>query len=308
MKKSRGQTLVEFVAIAILVLALLLFGVIKFGDKVADFFAGSDPGKRFNNARTVKFENPHDLLSNVSVTFDGITIEPPVEKVIKAGLAGGSYIQTSGSAGRLLELGKIMTEYVNEIQKITTTGAAGEANFINALDAFKEAFTNDSSNGYLDNHASFASEQILEQKLNLIKMAVEIEQGTIVSDLKNKSDTYIPNIPAGNRKDIILTFVSDLISFGEYIDYFMDPSLYVKYLGQDKKLNNAAQDRNLISAMRSDLGSLAQDEKLYLAGLIKIYYTGGYSQASSAAYNGERMCNTFGGTMISDTECEIPVP
>ncbi len=303
MKKSRGQTLIEFVGIAILVLALIVFGMYKFGDKTADFFAGNDPGKKFNSARTVKFERPEDLLSDVSITFDGITIEPPVEKIIKA---SGSYIQTSGSAGRVGEMGEIIKEYVTELQKLTTTGAAGEAAFNDALTAFESAFTG--TDGFLTTHSSFTSDQLLEKKLNLIKMAIELENTSIVSDVKTTSTAYVPTLMTGNRKDIISTFVDDMLGFGKYLDYFMDPSLYLEYLDEEKKIGNLSQDLALVTAMQTGLGSLTQDEKLNKAGLLKVYYSGGYSQVSPYAYNGERMCSTFGGTMISDKECEIPAP
>lgn len=319
MRKSRGQSLIEFVAIAVLALALVVFAVYKFGDQLADFFAGSDPGKKFNDARTVKFENPEDLISDVNVTFDGINIEPPVEKIIEAGLAGGTYIQTSGSAGRIAEMGKITEEYINQIKKLLipagtgggdgvgAMGADSLTEFENTLNEYKSSMSN-GADGFLDIHYSFSNDELLEQKLNLIEMAISLEQSSIVSDIQTKADNYLTTVPGGNRKDIISTFVNDLVGFGNYLDYYIDPSLYMQYLGEEKKLNNISQDKALIEAIQADIANLSQDQKLNKAGLFRVYYGGGYSQVSPSAYNGERMCNTFGGTMISDTECEISAP
>ncbi|HSA07138.1 MAG TPA: hypothetical protein P5556_08140 [Candidatus Gastranaerophilales bacterium] len=307
MKKSRGQSLIEFAAIGVLAVALIIFGLMKYGEKLADFFMGNDPEKTFNNSRTVQFENPEDLVTNVTVKFDGVTINPPVEKVIKASLASGTYIQTSGSAGRIAQMSEIMKEYVNEIQNIATTGGGPElAAFTAELNNYKNSISNGAT-GYLDIHNSFTSDQILEQKLNFIKMAINLNSTTMVSNLKTSADDYTPTLMTGNRKAIIEGLFSDLMGFGNYLDYFIDPSLYMKYLNKEKK-DMVTQDKDLIDAIQADLASLSQEEKLNLAGLMKVYYNGGYSQASPSAYNGERLCSAYGGVMVSETECEISGP
>lgn len=305
MKKSRGQTLIEFAAVGILVLGLLIFGLFVFGDKVADFFAGSDPGRTYNNARTIKFENPENLLSNVTVTIDGIPINPPIESIIKAGFTGGSYIQTSGSAGRMAQLGNIMKEYTDVLtNKLMTTGVSGESALKNELIALKSKFSN-GTDGFLDVYNDVGVEDF-DKKLELLEMAIKIKNGDLISDVKSNIETYITNLPEGNRAEIIKTFINDLLSFGNYVDYYIDPSLYMKYLKQEKKPDSTRQDLALVNKLKS--AALSGDTKSHISGLIKIYYNGGYSQASPAAYNGERLCSTFNGTMISDTECEIPVP
>jgi len=310
MKKSRGQSLIEFVMIAILAVGIIVFGLYKYGDNLANFFAGSNPEKRFNNSRTVKFENPQDLVSNVSITIDGMLIEPPVEKIIKAGLASGTYIQTSGSAGRIAEMSKIMEEYVYQIQQLVNSagGAAQQTALNTALDSYKSSITNVGGTGFLDVHNALANNALLEQKLNMLKMAIDLDNSSVISDIGTKFTAYTATLVAGNRKSIVETLTNDMMGFGNYVDYFIDPYLYTQYLKEEKRVNDKVQDQNLLAALNAAVASMTAEEKLNKAGLIKIFYGAGYSQTSPAAYNGERMCNTFSGVMVSETQCEIPVP
>lgn len=304
MKKNKGQSLVEFVAMAFLLFALVFFGTIEFGDKIADFFAGSDPGKTYNNSRIMRYENPNDLVSNVKVYFDGTEIEPPVEKVIKT---SGAYIQTSGSSGRIAQMGMITKEYVTQIQKLTNYGVPAETNLNNTLDTYESTLENGAT-GFLDEHNNYADDEVLEKKLNMIEMAIELNQSGLVTQLETDLNNYLSQLPAGNGKDLIETLTKDILNFSEFVEYNLDPSLYLKYLGEEKRPNDPIQDLDLHDAIKVSLGGMTTDEKLNLAGLVEVEHTGSYSQASPSAYNGERMCSAFGGNMISDEECEIPAP
>jgi|GEM_PF-2645110 len=315
MKKRRAQTMVEFAGIAILVLIIILVGLYKFSDKLADFFGGNSPEKKFNYSRTVKFEKPEDLLSDVTVTFDGTIIEPPVEKVIRDGLTSGSYIQTSGSAARMAEMGKIMEEYILQLKNLSVGGAPPKRTaFINALDDFLLILrdvgdTNaDGSEGFLEIYTGYAPDQLLEKKLSAIEMATSLGQTAAITAVKNTGDQYALTLGTGNRQDIIKTYIDDLTNIGNFTDYYIDPTLYVEYLGEEKKSGDITQAQTLVDAIQANLGTMTTEEKLHLAGLVKIYYGGGYSQASPSAYNSERMCNTFAGTMLTPTDCEIPTP
>lgn len=309
MRKNRGQAAIEFVMIAILALGIIITGLYKYGNNLANLFGGSNPEKRFNSARTVRFENPQDIASNIDVSIDGTPIKPPVETVIEAGLASNTYVQTSGSAARMAEMSKIVSAYVDELKALADSAGSDpqRTNFKNALDAYKNAVENGGNTGFLDKMALLADSDLLDQKLLMLQLAIDLNSAVVTSNIDATFSIYKATVPAGNRKSIMETFVGDLLGFGGYLDYFLDPYLYVEFL-QKEKNGTQAQDNALLAAMTAALGAMTQEEKLNKAGLIRVYYGGGYSQSSPSAYNSERLCNTFSGVMVSEKQCEIPVP
>ena len=309
MRKNRGQSLIEFVGIAILAVGIIIFGLYKYGDKLADFFAGNNPDSKFNASRTVKFENPQDLVSNVTVNFNGTSIQPPVEKIIKAGLASGNYIQTSGSAGRIAQMGDIIKEYANQIQALITAQPVGSVPtrtaFTTALGNYINGSGSDQGvNDFTTDFGTYSANQILEQKLKMIEMAASLGSTNLGTNLQTAFDAYKATLPVGHEKDIIETFTNDMLNLNKGLDYFMDPTLYTSYLNKVKEEGNLEEDLDLVSAIQAKLGIMTQAEKDNAAGLLKIYYGSGYSQISPTAYNGERMCSTFGGTLVGTT-CTI---
>jgi len=313
MRKSKGQSLLEFVGIAILAVGIIILGLYKFGDKLSDFFAGNTPDSKFNASRTVRFENPSDLVSNVTVQFGSLAIKPPVEKIIKDGLANGNYIQTSGSAGRIEQMGEIIKEYSTQIQNIIgsiSTGSTEELAFTQALSYYVGGDgTNPGVGDFLDAYNSYSSDQLLEKKLKMLEMAVSIGSTNLLEEnLQTAADNYIPPLSNGNGKDIIQTFTNDMLNLGKGLDYFIDPTLYTSYLNQEKRDGDVQQDKDLISAIQAALGSMTSEQKLSVAGLIKVYYGNSYSRISSKAYNGAAMCKHFNGILNSDhTKCTILV-
>jgi len=307
MKKSRGQSLVDFVVLSLLAISIIIFGVYKFGDNIASFFQRNDVENKFNNARTVRMENPQDLVSSLSVKFDGIDIEPPVEKIIKTKLASGTYIQTSGSAGRLADMTEIMEEYADQLINDLITGNPEGTALKTSLTDFQSAMRN-GTDGYMDKHDSYAPNQLLEKKLNFLKMAISMGSASYMTDVSTALTAYLPTIGVSNpvRKEIIETYTNDLLSFDNLLDYFIDPYLYVEYLGEEKR-NTDGQDLDLVDKLISELGSLSQEEKQNIADLVKVFYGGGYSSASPTAYNSTQMCNTFSGTVAGDI-CTIAGP
>lgn len=298
---SKGQSLVDFIVLTALVVALIFIGVYQFGDNLADLLASTNPEKKFNNARTMRYEKPEDLISNVNITLDdGTSITPPIEKVIKQGLAAGAYIQTSGTTAQIAQMGKVMEEYVSQLQNLATTGASGEAAFLNALSDYSDQIDDRSGNGLLGGYDP--SDDSLTQKLHFVEMAFSSSISGAAEDLSDALDNYVSNIPEQNKKNIIETFTKELINSGKQIEYFIDPYLYVKFLGENKT-DDPSQDMDLITAINA--ASLTEEEKGQIAGQIKVNYSGGYSQTSPGSYNGERMCSTYGGTMASDTDCVI---
>lgn len=321
MKKSRGQSLIDFVVLGLLAVGIILFGVYQFGDDIANFFARNDAENKFNNARTVRFEKPRDLLSNVSVTFDGQPIEPPVEKIISQGLQSGEYIQTSGSSGRIAQMAEIMEEYVEQITPFITPGPEGDT-LKNKLDEYKKilrkppaapaagpfAPASGGDDGFLDIHDGYGDNDVLERKLNMLKMAATPDNSALMGELETALNAYTAVIGGSKpkRKDLIETLTTDLLNFNNALDYFIDPYLYIEYLNEERK-NDVTQDMQLIQKLQDELSSLSNKEKRGIADRIRIIYGYGYSQASPMAYNGMQMCNTFSGTLTGN-DCAISGP
>ncbi len=307
MKKSRGQSLVDFVVLSLLAISIIIFGVYKFGDNIANFFQRNDVENKFNNARTIKFEKPQDLLSDISINFESINIEPPVEKIMRTKLAAGTYIQTSGSTGRIATMTEIMEEYADQLINDLITGNPQGTALKNSLTDFKNALRNGAT-GFMDNYDSYGANDVLEKKLNFLKMTIDVGTATYMTDVATKLGPYLTSIAGSNpvRKNIVNTFTNDLLSFDNNMDYFIDPYLYVEYLGEEKR-NTPSQDKDLADVITGDLGTMTQEEKQNVADLIKIFYGGGYSSASPMAYNSTQMCNSFGGAVAGDV-CTIPGP
>lgn len=315
MKKSRGQTVVDFVVLAVLAVGIIILGVYKFGDNIANYFATNNVENKFNSGRTVKHENPQDLVSNVTVTFDGITIVPPVEQIIKQDLAAGTYIQTSGSAGRMLQIGKIMEEYTDQIAQLVTAGPEGDA-LKAELTALNTALTN-TTDGYVYTLDNLADDQILESKLETVKKAASDSLSTTALAIDTALTNYLATILASNpvRHNIVKTMTEDLLKTKKSISYVLDPYLYIQFLEKDKN-NTLAQDRELVTKIESEISAMTAAEKANIAGMITVYYGGGYSSSSPTAYNGRQMCATFGGTEVDNPSypgtdnnqylCDIP--
>ncbi|OGI00357.1 MAG: hypothetical protein A2Y25_09485 [Candidatus Melainabacteria bacterium GWF2_37_15] len=292
MRKSRGQSLIDFAVLGLFALAIILFGIYKFGDGLANLFARNNVENKFNNSRTVRLENPQDLVSNVTVKFDGITIQPPIEKIIK----NSTYIQTSGSAGRMAEMTEIMQEYITQITNLATEPSAA---------AFKTAL-NDYGTSLSTYQAAYdpAAPKSLDDKLNFLEMALSISSGGSVSTVSSELDSYLGSIAGTKKHDIIQTLTNDLLGLSKSVEYFIDPYLYVEYLEQEKK-NTVAQDQELVDKIQSE--ALTPEVEQEIAGLIKVFYSGGYSQGSPTTYNGRKMCDTFSGTIDPATNvCTIP--
>ena len=296
MKKSRGQSMIDFAVLGLFALAIILFGVYKFGDGLANLFARNNVENKFNNSRTVRLENPQDLVSNVAVKFDGITIQPPIEKIIK----NSTYIQTSGSAGRMAETTEIMQEYITQIINLVNEGTPQATAFTSALNSYNTTSLAPSMTIY-----NTSGSTPLDIKLSFVEAAISAGNVTTVTDLTTKANAYLATI-SGNKKAIIQAFTNDLLGMSKSVEYFIDPYLYVEYLEQEKNNpNTVAQDQALVDKLEGE--SLTPEEEQEIAGLVKVFYSGGYSQGSPTTYNGKKMCDTFGGTIDSATNvCTIP--
>lgn len=311
MRKSRGQSLIEVAIIALLAFAFMGIGTYFFGDDLANLFSGNDAEARFNVSRTVRYENPEDLISDVEIVFAGKHFKPPIETILSG---PDGYIQTSGSAGQVSTMVKIVEEYIRQLENIITPSGTGDSDDWNALfgstgvlTKYKNLISSTASNGYLKKYKSATDE--LEKRLILIELCTSINVNDMRAEIDAATNNYQASI-SGPRKDIFERYAKDITNIFSNIKYNMDGMLYVKYLGVDKISGNAQQDKDLIDMIRKHMAGtspytsstrMTSDEKAHLLGLIKVYYGGGLSIVSPTMYNGKKICDYFQGKNSVDT-------
>jgi hypothetical protein len=324
MRKSRGQSIIEIVVIAALAFTVMAIGVFFFGDDLANVFSGNNPESRFNTSRTVRYETPEDLISNVNVQFNGHTFKPPIETVLKNILDTDGYIQTSGSAGQVAIMIEIVEEYIKQLEDYITPSGEGDTALWNnlfssssttpgAITKYKKLLRKQQAtdpNGFMDVYETSSDD--LEKKLALIEMCASSDIKTALDEIRTAAEAYKDSID-GNTQVIFTQYINDLTNIFTNIGYSIDGMLYVTYLGKDHTPGDIQEDRDLIAKIREHITgtgdydvAMSSEEKAHMLGLLKIYYGGGYSIVSPAMYNGQKMCETLtGGSPTSTSPCVI---
>lgn len=122
MRASRGQHLVEFTVVGLVILSVCALSVFFFGDSIAAVFNNNPMLSVFLKDRTNKNIDPHSLLSNVSVSINGQTYASPVENVLRNEMLNGSLSQTSGSSGQMTrETVEIALQFAYQMEQMLKT-------------------------------------------------------------------------------------------------------------------------------------------------------------------------------------------
>ena len=116
--KIKGQNLLEISFIGLTILLIGLFSLFLFSKNIDNFFEKRNPAGLFSANRTLNQANINSYLSNVKLHDGNITLESPVETVIRSEMLNNT-IQTSGSSGNLTETAEIIKQYADELQTIT---------------------------------------------------------------------------------------------------------------------------------------------------------------------------------------------
>jgi len=293
MKKYKGQSLIEFGLITAIVFGIVVGSVITLGNSVADVFKDKNPAKTYNAKRTLQFENPQNIISNVPVTVGGFSVASPIEKIAKANLLSGNSSEKDSSVERLTEMAQVMQEYGVQIDAITRTLAdtAARTNFLNALTAYSAVInataTKVTTPGVTD----------LEIKLALFNMAINLNPTGVLSNNLNAAFTaYIGTLDATKKKTAIINlFTTDLFNFAKSINCNVNNSVYVHELGVQRN-NTFAQDQALVTQMIADFaGYTAQEIKEYTKK-IKLSPDANYSTLAPDTYNDKTLCAALGGS------------
>ncbi|NLF83634.1 MAG: hypothetical protein GX568_06590 [Candidatus Gastranaerophilales bacterium] len=316
-----------------LAFAFMAAGAYFFGDDLANLFSGNNPESRFNASRTVRYENPEDLISNVHVQFDGHTFKPPIEAVLEKVLETDGYIQTSGSAGQIATMVEIVEEYIKQLEDYIAPSGEGDTTLWNnlfsdstttpgAITKYKKLLRKQQAtdpNGFMDVYESASDD--LEKKLALIEMCVSSNIKTTLTEIGTAAGSYSASI-SGTRQRIFNQYIYDLTNILSHIGYGIDGMLYVTYLGKDHTSGNIEEDLELIAKIREHIAGtgdyegqeMTPDERKHMVSQLRIYYGGGnspamynginavyspyisgYSSVSPAMYNGQKMCDELVG-------------
>lgn len=292
MKRFKGQNVMEFLLVGSLIIVATMGAYSMMGGQLSNIFKNQkNPKNTFNAGRTMRYENPKDLVSNVTIDVNGRQIAVPIEKVIKENLASGSYIQTSGSAGRVKEVPSIMKEYASQITKLLTSAPLDLNTSSNACAQYKTTLNNYKA-VILDTVDLLENADTeLKMKIALMEMAVKLSpDGFIATQLKIKYDTYNSSLAASTDKDLLNIFHSDLMNFGSDVKYGVNSTLYKNILGQDYN-GTLAQDQALVNKIKTDYTKYDG-----YAFQINVFPSASYSSLSPNAYNAAALCKTLGGT------------
>jgi len=292
MKKYKGQSLAEFVLSTVVIFGVIAGTMLVLGTNLANVFKTNNPAKTFNAKRTLQFEKPQNIVTNVTVTVGGFSIASPVETIVKANLLNGSSLSTDSSLGKLIEMAQIMQEYGAQLNALTATmpATAARSNFLTALAAYKTiidtAVTKVTTTGVTD----------LEIKLALFDMTLKLNPSSGVSTALNTALTaYLGTLPASTKKTIINLFTTDLFNFAKSTSYDVNNSLYEHEISQHKN-NTIAQDQTLVNQMNINFSGYTPAEKTNYTKKIKLYPDANYSTLAPSTYNDETLCTTLGGS------------
>jgi len=299
MKKFKGQTLPEFIGIAVVVLAVILGSLYLLGENLSELFKNKNPAKTFNSRRTLQYENPQNLVTNVNVTVAALSVRSPVERIVKLNIANSTYVITSGSLGRLQEMAQIMKEYTVQLNTIVNSMPVSVArtNYINALTAYKTVVNNAVTK------IAAAGNDELEVKMALLEMMIKLnDSNTLATNLKTSFTAYLPTLLASSKKQVIDLFTTDLLNFAKSMEYSTSVSLYSLVLTQGK-LDTLAQDLLLVNQMYTDLAGYSSNTRDQYAHKIDLAATDNYSGIAPDTYTDAQLCTTLGG---AGTPCIVP--
>ncbi|OGH99729.1 MAG: hypothetical protein A2039_03955 [Candidatus Melainabacteria bacterium GWA2_34_9] len=310
MKKVKGQSVVQFVTITALVLGVILGSLHILGQNLSELFKNKNPAKIFNDRRTLQYESPQNLVTNVAVTVAAMAVKSPVEKVVKANVTNATFLLTSGKSGclkdfdRAREITQIMQEYINQLLPVVNSmpNTAARANYLAALNAYKVAI--DAAVLKL----MVAGITKLEIKMALIELCIKIAKTeALTTNLKANFTAYIPTLAASNKKTVIDLYTNDLLNFAKDIDYETKVSLYQVIPDSKKptpagKAHNFTQDQILFNALNAGFAGYTNSQRDHYQHEIDIDTSKSYSKLAPDTYTDAKLCTTLGG---SGNPCNI---
>ncbi|MEI7475738.1 MAG: hypothetical protein WCK67_13270 [bacterium] len=223
MRKVKGQNLVEFSTVGLVLLAICLAGVFFFGDSLAAFFKDNNITKTFLAGRFNKKETIQDYISGVSAIVSSggrtINISSPVESVLSQKLRDGSFVQTSGSSGNLKETVEVLENYLAQLKTLLDSAPSGTntADLQNAIVQYEQAINTYKSK---DKTLITSTYDPVVQMVKQLDIAVDLRaNGDIANQLNKALDKTLSKLPDGNYKNMLKLFTSSALALGGSLDY-----------------------------------------------------------------------------------------
>ncbi|MEI7475739.1 MAG: hypothetical protein WCK67_13275 [bacterium] len=223
MRKVKGQNLVEFSTVGLVLLAICLAGVFFFGDSLAAFFKDNNITKTFLAGRFNKKETIQDYISGVSAIISSggrnINISSPVESVLSQKVRDGSFTQTSGSSGNLKETVEILENYLAQLKILLNSAPSGTntADLQNAIVQYEQAINTYKSK---DQAVISSTKDPIVQMVKQLDIAVDLRaNGDIANQLNKALDKTLSKLPDGNYKNMLKLFTSSALALGGSLDY-----------------------------------------------------------------------------------------
>lgn len=333
MKKFKGQNTVQLVLTGAISLGVAVGGVYMLGGNLKTFFKGDNPAKTFNDLRTNQMENSEDLVSNTTVYLGNTGIKSPVEEVVKLNLLNGSYVQTSGSSGKLKEITQFMKQYTSSILsqvpingEYTGTPPSGEAGplgqvtaeppkggpitptpysrYVDAINAYKTVIDTTMTKITPSGKGTISDFQF---DLAMLDMLIQLDsKGALATELKSAFDAYMDTLPLTYHKRIVQIYTNDLLNFTNGIKYSINNSLYTEVLGESSSYT-LAQNQALVDKMNADYASkLYNSEKQAQIALdINIIPSQSISTLAPNTYNNKAICTSLGIPVNKDNKCTL---
>ncbi len=272
MKRYKAQHMTEFILVMAMGLLLIMGGLNKYSGEIAYFFKNNDPKASFTPSRIMKYENPKDIVSNITVTIGGSSIDSPVEAALRAGVLSGSNVQTSGITDRLKQIDDIMSNY-SMIGTLEPCLNAVVTSFLGAVTAIAEPATE------------------IEAKLAIIKMANLLDPTNVNNLWTNLNNVYTAYTPTNNKENLAKMLTKDLLDIPGKITYSIEPGIYMEVLGIAYN-GTLAQELTLINALRAL--PVAQQQQYNTR--ISVSQILNYSTLAPQTYNNSVICSNLGGT------------
>lgn len=308
MKKVKGQSVVQFVTITALVLGVILGSLHILGQNLSELFKNKNPAKIFNDRRTLQYESPQNLVTNVAVTVAAMAVKSPVEKIVKANVTNATFLLTSGKSGclkdfdRAREITQIMQEYINQLLPVVNSmpNTAARANYLAALNAYQVAI----DAAVLKLMVTGITE--LEIKMYLIELCIKIAKTeALTTNLQTNLTAYLPT-PTSNKEKVINLYTNDLLNFAKDIDYETKVSLYQAIPDSKKptpsgKAHNFTQDQILFNSLNTGFAGYSTVLRKIYANRIDIDTSKSYSKLAPDTYTDAKLCTTLNGTLSGST-------
>lgn len=253
----KGQNLVEFGLIGVVVVIIAILGIVFFGDSLANVFDGNLGINVFKNSRVTNSDDPRTLLTGIKVQVGNKKYSAPIEEVIRRKLQAGSYIQTSGSSGSVREVTEVILEYVRQIREMLSDSNINNQELNDALAAYETAINNYVG---LDNQVANDPNRRLANNLDI---AVNLDaRGNIATNFSNAIDVIISGITDETLKNTLLAYKNDMLNLGRSIDYTIDSRVYNEFGFSElqNELNENMLDiRNILNQLNTgDIEGLSE--------------------------------------------------